>query len=78
VLREREIHQSQRLLDASVQTGGAALVRDNAFNFDVEMKPARYVDLEAGFSRSVPLQLNSFSLALAWTCARWARHRAGS
>jgi hypothetical protein len=52
-------------LDASVQTGGAALARDNGFNFGVEMKPIRYVDLEAGFSRSVPLQLNSFSFGVS-------------
>jgi hypothetical protein len=65
-------------LDASVQTGGAALVRDNGFNFGVEMKPARYVDLEAGFSRSVPLQLNSFSFGVSLDMRALARHRAGS
>ena len=52
-------------LDASVQTGGAALARDNGFNFGVEIKPIRYVDLEAGFSHSVPLQLNSFSFGVS-------------
>jgi hypothetical protein len=65
-------------LDASVQTGGAALVRDNGFNFGAEMKPIRYVDLEAGFSRSVPLQLNSFSFAVSLDMRALARHRAGS
>jgi hypothetical protein len=49
--------------DTSVQSGSAALARDNGFNFGVEMKPNRFVDLEAGYSRSVPLQLNSFSFA---------------
>jgi hypothetical protein len=52
-------------LDTSVQSGSAALARDNGFNFGVEMKPNRYVDLEAGFSRSVPLQLNSFSFGVS-------------
>jgi hypothetical protein len=66
-------------LDASVQTGGAALARDNGFNFGVEMKPIRYVDLEAGFSRSVPLQLNSFSFGVSVDMRALAhRSRTGS
>jgi len=52
-------------LDASVQSGSAALARDNGFNFGVEAKPIRYVDLEAGYSRSVPLRLNSFSFGVS-------------
>ena len=50
---------------ASVQSGSAALVRDNGFNFGIEMKPAHYLDLEAGYSRSVPLQLNTFSFGVS-------------
>jgi hypothetical protein len=65
-------------LDASLQTGGAALVRDNGFNFGVEMKPARYVDLEVGFSRSVPLQLNSFSFGVSLDMRALVLHRAAS
>ena len=37
-----------------MQSGSAALVRDNGFNFGVEMKPNRYVDLEAGYSQRTP------------------------
>ena len=50
---------------SSVQSGAADLARDNGFNFGVEMKRNRYVDLEAGFSRSVPLRLNSFSFGVS-------------
>ncbi|GAC1621444.1 MAG: hypothetical protein NVS9B13_13010 [Candidatus Acidiferrum sp.] len=50
---------------SSIQTGGADLVRDNGFNAGVEVKPLRYLDLEFDFSRSVPLQLNSFSFAVS-------------
>lgn len=50
---------------SSVTTGDATLVRDNGFNAGVEVKPLRYLDLEFDFSRSVPLQLNSFSFAVS-------------
>jgi hypothetical protein len=64
---------------ASVQTGGAELVRDNGFNLGVEMKPAHYVDLEAGYSRSVPLQLNIFSFGISLDMRALAhRNRAAS
>jgi hypothetical protein len=50
---------------ASVQTGGASLTRDNGFNAGVEVKPRPYLDLEVDYSRSVPLQLNSFSFGIS-------------
>jgi len=50
---------------ASVQTGGADLTRDNGFNAGVEVKPRPYLDLEVDYSRSVPLQLNSFSFGIS-------------
>jgi hypothetical protein len=50
---------------ASVQTGGASLTRDNGFNAGIELKPAKYLDLEADYSRSVPLQLNTFSFGIS-------------
>lgn len=50
---------------ASMQTGAADLVRDNGFNAGIEVKPLRYLDLEFDYSRSVPLQLNSFSFGVA-------------
>jgi hypothetical protein len=50
---------------ASVQAGSADLVRDNGFNAGLEVKPRPYLDLEVDYSRSVPLQLNSFSFGIA-------------
>ena len=49
---------------ASVSTGAADLVRDNGFNGGVDYKPVSYLDLEFDFSRSVPLQLNSYSFGI--------------
>jgi hypothetical protein len=50
---------------ANVQAGSADLVRDNGFNFGAEVKPRPYLDLEIDYSRSVPLQLNSFSFGVS-------------
>ena len=50
---------------ASVQAGSADLVRDNGFNAGIEVKPAPHLDVEFGYSRSVPLQLNSLSFAVS-------------
>jgi len=53
---------------ASVQSGGASLTRDNGFNAGLEVKPRpylAYLDLEVAYSRSVPLQLNSFSFGIS-------------
>jgi len=52
-------------IQTSVQTGGASLTRDNGFNAGVEMKPSRYLDLEVGYSRSIPLQLNILSFGIS-------------
>lgn len=49
----------------SVQKGGASLTRDNGFNAGVEVKPLKYLDLEADYSRSVPLGLNTFSFGIS-------------
>lgn len=49
----------------SVQTGGASLTRDNGFNAGVELKPLKYLDLEADYSHSVPLRLNTFSFGIS-------------
>jgi hypothetical protein len=48
----------------SVTTGGASLARDNGFNASAEFKPARALDLEVDYSRSVPLRLNTFTFAI--------------
>jgi hypothetical protein len=52
-------------LDSSIQSGGASLVRDNGFNASVELKPAKAIDLEVDYSRSVPLRLNTFSFGVS-------------
>ncbi len=51
-------------LDSSVQTGDASLARDNGFNASVEVKPAKTLELEFDYSRSVPLHLNTFSFGV--------------
>jgi len=49
---------------SSVSAGAADLVRDNGFNAGIDYKPRGYLDLEFDFSRSVPLQLNSYSFGI--------------
>ena len=62
---------------ASVSTGAADLVRDNGFNAGIDYKPVGYLDLEFDVSRSVPLQLNSYSFGigvdLSWLMRRRVR-----
>jgi hypothetical protein len=50
---------------ASVLKGGASLTRDNGFNFGVGVNVHSYLDLEAGYTRSVPLGLNIFSFGVS-------------
>jgi hypothetical protein len=52
-------------LSSSVTSGGASLVRDNGFNASAEFKPLKTIDLEVDYSRSVPLQLNTFSFGIS-------------
>lgn len=59
---------------ASVQKGGASLTRDNGFNFGASVNLARYLDLEAGYTRSVPLDLNIFSFGISLDLAA-LRHK---
>jgi hypothetical protein len=40
------------------------LVRDNGFHAGIDYNPVGYLDLEFDFSRSVPLQLNSYSFGI--------------
>ncbi|HVS87503.1 MAG TPA: hypothetical protein VHF01_04690 [Candidatus Acidoferrum sp.] len=49
---------------ASVSAGAADLVRDNGYNASIDYKPVGYLDLEFDFSRSIPLQLNSYSFGI--------------
>jgi hypothetical protein len=58
---------------ANVSTGGADLVRDNGFNGGIDYKPVGYLDLEFDFSRSVPLQLNSYSFGIGVDLSRLLR-----
>ena len=62
-------------LNTNVSTGGASLTRDNGFNFGVELKPTKTVDLQAGYSRSVPLRLNTFSFGISLDIAGALRSR---
>jgi hypothetical protein len=61
---------------SNVTTGGADLVRDNGFNAGIDYKPLGYVDLEFDFSRSVPLQLNSYSFGIGVDLSWLMRPRA--
>ena len=49
---------------SSVSTGAADLVRDNGYNAGIDYKPVGYLDFEFDYSRSVPLQLNSYSFGI--------------
>jgi len=40
------------------------LTRDNGYNAGIDYKPVGYLDLEFDFSRSIPLQLNSYSFGI--------------
>jgi hypothetical protein len=65
-------------LDASVQTGAASLARDNGFNASVELKPAKSLDLEFDYSRSVPLRLNTFSFGIGVDLGAMLRRASGT
>ena len=62
--------------NASVSTGAADLVRDNGYNAGIDYKPVAYLDLEFDYSRSVPLQLNSYSFGIGVDLSRLLRPRA--
>ena len=51
-------------LQSSVTSGGASLARDDGFNAGAEFKPARALDVEVDYSRSIPLRLNTFSFGI--------------
>ena len=61
---------------SNVSTGGADLVRDNGYNAGIDYKPVGYLDFEFDFSRSVPLQLNSYSFGIGVDLTRLVRPRA--
>jgi hypothetical protein len=61
---------------ANVSTGAADLARDNGFNAGIDYKPVGYIDLEFDFSRSVPLQLNSYSFGIGMDLSWLLRPRA--
>jgi len=64
-------------LNSSVSTGDASLARDNGFNASAEFKPKQLkaIDLEADYSRSIPLRLNTFSFGIAVDIAGILRSR---
>jgi hypothetical protein len=60
---------------SNVSTGGADLVRDNGYNAGIDYKPVGYLDFEFDFSRSIPLQLNSYSFGIGVDLTRLIRPR---
>lgn len=54
---------------ASVVTGGASLTRDNGFSAGASLSVVRSLDLQAGFTHSVPLGLDMFSFGISWDIA---------
>jgi hypothetical protein len=63
-------------LQNSVTSGSSSLDRDNGFNASAEFKPARALDLEFDYSRSVPLRLNTFSFGIGIDIAALLRQSA--
>jgi len=61
---------------SNVSTGGADLVRDNGYNAGIDYKPVGYLDFEFDFSRSIPLQLNSYSFGIGVDLSWLIRPRA--
>jgi hypothetical protein len=62
-------------LSSSVTSGAADLVRDNGLNAGIDYKPISYLDFEFDFSRSVPLQLNSYSFGIGVDVGSLMRRR---
>jgi len=50
----------------AITTGGADLTRDNGYNIAVDISPRKFLDFEVGYSRSVPLQLNTVSFSVGF------------
>ena len=61
---------------SNVSTGAADLVRDNGYNAGIDYKPVGYLDFEFDFSRSIPLQLNSYSFGIGVDLSWLIRPRA--
>jgi hypothetical protein len=67
-----------RVFDTSAVTqGSAALVSDQGFNASVNLKPKPFVDLSAGYSRSMSYAYNTFSFGVAFNMSPKLRHAAG-
>jgi hypothetical protein len=50
-------------------TGRASLAKDDGFSMWVDGSPNRYLDAELGFTRSVPLDLNTVSFSIGLNVA---------
>jgi len=50
----------------AVTTGGADLTRDNGYNVALDISPAKFIDFEVGYSRSVPLRLDTVSFSVGF------------
>ncbi|PYV45988.1 MAG: hypothetical protein DMG06_00190 [Acidobacteria bacterium] len=62
---------------AHVTIGGADLARDNGYSAWFDINPARYLDLELGYNRSVHYALNTFSFTVGFNL-RYLAQKGGS
>lgn len=49
-----------------MRPGPGSLVRDKGLNAGIDFKPTSHTDLDFDFSRSVPLQLNTYSFGIGF------------
>ena len=58
---------------AAVSTGGADLTRDNGYNVALDISPTKFLDFEVGYSRSVPLRLDTVSFSVGFNLTEMFR-----
>lgn len=62
---------NRRVFENSAQTRGTSdLTRDNGYSAGVTLTPSPLVDLSFGFTRSVPMHLNTFSFGIGFNVSR--------
>ncbi len=61
----------RRVFETNAQTTGTSdLTRDNGYSAGVTLNPSPFVDLSFGFTRSVPMHLNTFSFGIGFNVSR--------
>jgi len=66
----------RRVFENNFETiGGADLTRDNGYSAGLGFSPSPLVDFSVGFTRSVPLHLNTLSFSVGFNISRLFRHR---